>query len=590
MSDATVDAPQPTVAVSATQPTTVDSVAADDTATKTAEPPAPPAPNPGTSQPKWMWGPTGWVAVPGTPRQPRPPTTLMKHWPGATGTAPRATLVALLIAALVAAVSLVLNRPGISWLIVGVALVAVALVTSRASRAGTRTGAAPAEPAAKVSELEPAEQPDPTPGSVRQYGSVAFWTVCALALLGVGALRDAGWLFFWCVVGSIGCAAAALSGGRTVKALFLSVLTLPASVPRSLGWVSRGAVASRSQRGGPRIVATVAISLALLVVFGALFAGADAEFAHVLGSVLPTLNAAEVTRAIFCFLLIGGFACGIAFLAAARPKLDTIPPNSPRRVRRVEWVLPLALLNVLFAAFVFIQLTVLFGGDAKRLATASHAYMRGYAHSGFWQLLTVTILTLTVLGVTARVAPRVARTDRVLLRLLLGGLAVFSLVIVASAIKRVSSYEHAYGYTRLRVVVGGIEIWFGLVFVLILIAGITLRASWLPRVIVGSLAVALIAGAVANPDLYVAQQNVNRYYHTGKLSVEYMRQMSADAAPAIEQLPPNLLTCSFIDTSDRLNSRADDWRTWNYDRALARDILLNYRIPDFDNQCPNLVR
>ncbi len=262
-------------------------------------------------------------------------------------------------------------------------------------------------------------------------------------------------------------------------------------------------------------------------------------------------------------------------------------PVVAKRVRRAEWVLPLSVLNVLFAVFVYIQLAVLFGGDAK-LANASHAYMRGYAHNGFWQLLVVSLLTLTVLLVTSRIAPRETATDRKLLRILLGGLTVFSIVIVAAALKRVDTYEHAFGYTRLRVAVAGIELWFGLLFVLILIAGITLRAAWLPRVIVGSLVLSLLAGAIANPDRYVAQHNVDRYQSTGKLSIGYLRQMSADALPAIQQLPVNLQACALVDIAYAVESSGDDWRTWNFSRVAARDALRDYAPPPASG-CPELV-
>ena len=93
-------------------------------------------------------------------------------------------------------------------------------------------------------------------------------------------------------------------------------------------------------------------------------------------------------------------------------------------------------------------------------------------------MLVVSLLTLTILLITSRIAPRETKNDRVLLRVLLGGLTAFSIVIVLAALKRVDTYEHLFGYTRLRVAVAGIELWFGLLFVLILIAGITLRAGW----------------------------------------------------------------------------------------------------------------
>ena len=96
------------------------------------------------------------------------------------------------------------------------------------------------------------------------------------------------------------------------------------------------------------------------------------------------------------------------------------------------------------------------------------------------------MLTLLVIGVAGRVAPRVERVDRLLLRVLLGTLAVCTLAIVASAVRRLSLYEDAYGFTRLRVLVGAVELWLGVVYLLVVLAGVRLRAGWLPRAVAGT--------------------------------------------------------------------------------------------------------
>jgi hypothetical protein len=374
--------------------------------------------------------------------------------------------------------------------------------------------------------------------------------------------------------------------------MIFALLSFVAAPLVSLGWVFRGVGVMRRERGNTtRTVLVVLITVVLVLVFGGLLAGADAEFAHRLATILPTLSAAEVARAIFCFLLVGALAGGVAFLGAARPTFDRIASASARTVRRVEWVLPLVVLNLLFAVFDYVQVTVLFNPDSS-LATKSRAYMRGYAHSGFWQLLAVTVLTLTVLAVTYRIAPRAERADRTLLRVLLGAMAVFSMVIVASAIKRVATYEALYGYTRLRVAVAGIELWLGFVFVLVLVATLTLRSGWLPQVIAGSLVVALLAGAVANPDLYVANRNVERYQKTKKLSIYYMAHLSADAAPAIvklNRLKPKDAPCAASLIWQSLAQRDDTWRTWNFSRVNARVDLadLNPPVPTHYN-CPKV--
>ena len=63
-------------------------------------------------------------------------------------------------------------------------------------------------------------------------------------------------------------------------------------------------------------------------------------------------------------------------------------PRALRRLSRAEWVIPLALLDALFLAFVIVQLAVLFGGHDRVLRTTGLTYAE-YARSGFWQLLAV---------------------------------------------------------------------------------------------------------------------------------------------------------------------------------------------------------
>ena len=56
------------------------------------------------------------------------------------------------------------------------------------------------------------------------------------------------------------------------------------------------------------------------------------------------------------------------------------------RSRRTEWLLPLGSLVALFAAFVAVQLAVLFGGHDHVLRTAGLSYA-DYAHQGYGQLM-----------------------------------------------------------------------------------------------------------------------------------------------------------------------------------------------------------
>ena len=277
-------------------------------------------------------------------------------------------------------------------------------------------------------------------------------------------------------------------------------------------------------------------------------------------------------------MVAGVVLFGAAYLRAAPPDLSGLESPGTRRVRRLEWAVPLGALITLFAAFVAVQVTILFGGARHVLGTDGLTFA-DYARGGFWQLLTVTGLTLLVLAGAARWAPRDTRTDRVLIRVLLGALAGLTLVIVASALHRMDVYADSYGLTRLRLLVALCEAWLGVVFVLVLIAGIRLRAVWLPRAVVAAGVLALLGLAVANPDAVIANRNIARYERTHRIDTWYLSTLSADAVPALADLPAGLRGCAMVGLAEDLRA-PDDWRGWNAARQRARDRMATWNNRD----------
>ncbi len=454
----------------------------------------------------------------------------------------------VLATALIGGVSLVFNRTGLGWLLVAVALSGTGIAAGRRRHATI--------------------DPEPLSQRIERAG----WGTATVLLIAVGTVRDSGWLFFWCLCAALACGSVGLVGGRTLAALAAGGCALLIAPPMAVPWFGRGVAQLRGAAGGARVGRTLLVSLVLLIVFGVLFTTADPAFAHFLSDATPSVDGGETVRAIFAVLVCGCLAAGVASLALGRRFFDDVAPLPPRPVRRVEWVVPLAVLDLLFLAFVVVQLGTLFGGDALVQRTTKLTYAQ-YARSGFWQLLIVAGLTLVVLGVAAHLAPRATAEDRLLLRLLLGGLAVLTLVIVASALQRIHTYEGAYGYTRERLAVSVVEAWLGAVFLLVIGAGVRLRAGFLPRTAAALAVFALLATAVVDPDRYIADRDVQRYQHIGRIDPRYLSSLSADALPALARLPQAL--CYEVTTPilARLDATSDDWRTWNLSRSLARAPL-----------------
>lgn len=492
------------------------------------------------------------VMRPYRPMYPEPQRRTVSHWwPAPERGAGRLVLGTGAAAGVGAAALLPLDRPGIGWVLTGlVVAVAVLVATRRYSHAG------------------------------------AAWGVLGLALLTTGALHDSRWSFTLSAMAAGVAGSLAVTGGKSARDVLFGAIALPTAAMRSLPWVARGLRELRSAKpdGGERKLGrSVLVSAGLLLVFVPLLAGADAAFASLLSDLVPDFDGESVFRSVFLFLIIGFGTVGASYLLAAPAKVDDLPEGARRTVSRREWVLPVGVLVALFAAFVGVQLAVLFGGSDYVLRTADLTYAE-YARSGFWQLLAVTLLTLGVIAVTASLAPRTTAADRRWLRGLLGALACLTLVIVSSALSRMWSYQYAYGFTDLRLVVEACELWLGAVYLLVIVSIVRLRITWLPRAVVGTGIATLLVLAAMNPDRFIAEHNVARWEATGKIDTAYLSSLSADAVPALAQLPEDLRRCALGPIAWQLEVEgADDWREWNLGRSNARAVIASIpRLPARD--------
>lgn len=164
----------------------------------------------------------------------------------------------------------------------------------------------------------------------------------------------------------------------------------------------------------------------------------------------------------------------------------------------------------------------------------------------------------------------------------LGVLSGLSLVLVVSALSRMWTYQQAYGFTVLRLLVEMCEIWLGTVFVMVLVSLVRLRPVWLPRAAVGAAVAALLALVVLDPERFIADRNIDRAEQGMPFDVEYLSGFSADVVLAAERLPEPLRSCVLL----RVASQLDDggWTAWNFSRSAARDIV-GIREPTSDIEC-----
>lgn len=413
------------------------------------------------------------------------------------------------------------------------------------------------------------------------FGAAAF------GLLSMFAVRSSPHLLFVDFLGAAGLGSLAAQGGTTWRAVLRGGFAVLTRLHRGLLVVVRPVLDRASKQEAwlkaPWLRGS-AIGALLVVVFGTLFASADRAFAQIANDFLvpdwdPGLFPPRFLTAIFAAAFTGGYAVLAVTGYSDSPSPWTAPAGAAtkrRRVQIVEWAIPIALVDLLFAAFVAVQMTVFFGGREHVLTTAGLTYAE-YARSGFFQLLVVGVLVLAVIAMTVVVVKPAEPRERALMKAMLGALCALTVVVLISALRRLGLYEEAFGFTHDRFAGHVVILWMAGVIGLLLVAGWLWRGDWLPRAVVASVAIALVGVNVVNPDRFIAQRNIDRFERTGRLDVAYLSNLSADAAPALVSLPEEVLACVAT-----LQERGvyEDASGWSFNLARSRALEVFPSLPE----------
>jgi hypothetical protein len=412
-------------------------------------------------------------------------------------------------------------------------------------------------------------------------------TVLCVGLASLVVLRAAEWVSVLAIATGIVLTTTALTDAKGLLSVGAGLGGWPLAALRGLPLLGRTISATSRVTILWPIVRTAAISIVALVVFGGLFASGDAIFGSWTQAVVPDFAWDSLIARFFVGFVVGGTLLALCYLALNPPRVGRIVLPAGKPVAHTwEWVVPVVLVIALFVAFVVAQAAALFGGHDYVQRTTGLTYAE-YVHQGFGQLTVATLLTVATVALAARKAPRATARDRLVLRTVLGTLCLLTLVVVASALHRMDLYQQAYGFTILRVLVDGFELWLGLLVVLVLVAGLRLSGWWLPRAALLGAALFVLVAGLTNPEAWVAQRNIERYQATGQLDVFYLASLGPDADPTIMAgLPRDVATC--IVSVGGLQG-PEPVLSWNLGRARSAS-LGTFPLPGYDHaSCSSLL-
>lgn len=341
-------------------------------------------------------------------------------------------------------------------------------------------------------------------------------------------------------------------------------------------WVA--VIASFGKREGKRrlfpVLAGLGVATAVCTVVLPLLFSADEYFAFLSQRALARLTDALGETVLSVALGLAFFPFLFSLLYALRrpqPPAERAQTALPRCDPAVAAV-TLGAMDALYALFLAVQFSALFGG-ADYLASASGVTYAQYARSGFFQLVAVAGINLTLILLAGQFSRQTGALWR-LVQVLSTVMVCMSGAFLVSACYRMSLYVGSYGLSFKRF----LTYWgMGMLTLLFLAA---LVKIWRPDFRFFPVAlVAAVAGWLllnfCNVDFWVSRYNVDLYLRqeTAVMNGDYLAlELSYDALGPLSDLAgtdDGALDELVALRQAQARADASDWRTWSLSAARA---------------------
>lgn len=182
----------------------------------------------------------------------------------------------------------------------------------------------------------------------------------------------------------------------------------------------------------------------------------------------------------------------------------------------------LSILNIVYIVFDFIQIRSLILHQG--LTNINYAE---YARSGFFQLMFISVINIIIILISKKTKED-TNYNKVMSILMI----LLTFIIIVSSFLRMYMYEQAYGYTLLRL----------LVYVSLITETILLIPTLVyiinPKVKILNYYITIIVTiytllSLCPVDYFIAKNNIDRYYKTKKIDVDYLINFSTDNIPLL---------------------------------------------------------
>lgn len=281
-----------------------------------------------------------------------------------------------------------------------------------------------------------------------------------------------------------------------------------------------------------KIVKSIIITIIMLAIVISLLSSADMIFKNIFGNynkifkiLFDNISIGEfIGRTIGISMLFIYLSCTLIYLKTnIKFESNKVVKEKCRELTTIKMVL--ISLNIIYIIFDIIQIKSLF-----LHSVSSEIKFSEYARTGFWQLLIISIINLSLI----LISQKKSTTDKTI-KISNLVMILLTFIILISSAYRMHLYEQAYGYTELRLFVYFILLTEAILFIPTIAYIFNNKVNLFKDYFIISLAMYTFINFI-NIDNIIATRNINRFYKNKKLDIEYLLSLSSDATPQIIKL------------------------------------------------------
>lgn len=371
-----------------------------------------------------------------------------------------------------------------------------------------------------------------------------------------------------------------------------ALLMIPCQNLKAMGTVI-GENFSRYKAAGTLLRALLGL-VAAIPLFGvivSLLASADREFAHIITRLFEIgwEKFFDQIWVLFLAIPVSCYLFGLAYGAAHQRKTENFKKDKIDHLLAVCGVIPRASIYAVLIGICLLYLLFI-GVQGKYYLSALQGILPSgftyseYARSGFFELVTVSIINLCLIGATELLVKKQEKKDKkdVLLRCSNVILSVLTLFLIATAMTKMALYIKVYGLTPLRVVPSVFMVFLAIVFLLIVIC--QFRTVPVARIGVFAFAVSYVVLSLANMDGRIARYNLARYQAGTLDEIPQWTLVDGSLAsvPAIYDFWMTTTNQNDKEELERIAARITDWddgaiyssqHSWKY-RNRTKDLAV----------------